>query len=337
MPLRRLFATDSDPIDASTPQSWSQLRLLHRDGSQMNLGFSCSLFQLGSRQFLVLGLRPRPADDAPGLRSQEMRALGRMAGAVAHDFNNLLTGILLYCDLLLAGLDTRDALRAYVQEIRSAGGHSAELVQQLMAVARPQKDTAAHSWGEVVSGTRHLLLRLLGENIELEMNHLPLNDLRRNDLGTNDLGTNDPRRNELRLDLAASEMRVAVPAAEMRQILLNLLLNARDAMPGGGHIALLVAECPACAHPCVALAVQDSGRGMDEETRSRLFENFFTTKRPGEGTGMGLATVQRIVQQHGGTIAVESQPGRGTRMSVHLPRVSRSDEIIPITPERKDR
>jgi signal transduction histidine kinase len=273
---------------------------IRRDGSCLKVQMSCSSFQTEQHDLLILSLREcltqEPSNSVP---SPQLESLGRLVGAVAHDFNNLLTGILLYCDLLVGGLEEHDPRRFYVAEIRRAGGHSAELIQQLMAVARPQsEEISPQSWNAVISGMRNLLTRLLGENVRLQIELSP---------------------NE------ADEC-VAMSAVPMRQIILNLLLNARDAMPQGGSIALsvgLCAECPreaGSARPsCIVLSVTDTGSGMDATTQSRLFRTVFTTKSPGKGTGLGLSTVGRIVKEHGGTIQVESEPGQGTRVRVHLP------------------
>jgi two-component system cell cycle sensor histidine kinase/response regulator CckA len=152
---------------------------------------------------------------------------------------------------------------------------------------------------------RNLLARLLGENIELQMDLASANDV-------------------------DDKARVVMDAVPMRQIILNLLLNARDAMPEGGKITLTVRPCEECAEKsdsgrqgCMVLTVADTGCGMDAATRSRIFQTFFTTKSAGQGTGLGLSTVGRIVKQHGGTIQVVSEPLQGTQVSVHLPRASR--------------
>jgi PAS domain S-box-containing protein len=242
--------------------------------------------------------------------AQKMEAIGRLVGGVAHDFNNLLTGIMLYCDLLLAGLhDSR--LRHHVEEIRLAGEHGGALIQQLLAVARQQVvEPQVLSLNHQVSGMRNLLSRLIGENIELVTK------------------------------LADDLWRVKVDPAQVQQIILNLVLNARDAMPDGGQVTLCTRNCiaplagghgcePAPA-PCIELTVTDTGCGMDAETRSHLFEPFFTTKQTGRGNGLGLATVHRIVKQDGGTIAVESEVGRGTRVIIRLPRVQEPEGATPV-------
>jgi signal transduction histidine kinase len=231
-----------------------------------------------------------------------MEAIGRLVGGVAHDFNNLLTGMVLCSELILSGLGENSPLRRFAEEIRKAGEQGSRLIQQLMAVARQRAvEPCLLCLNDVVSDVRNLLTRLIGENIELV--------------------------DELAGDLGL----VRMDPAQVQQIILNLVLNARDAMPDGGRITLRTRNCDGRrpgheAHnqfcdAWVALAVNDMGCGMDAETRTRLFEPFFTTKKPGQGNGLGLATVYRIVTHDGGRIEVESEIGRGTRVVVYLPRV----------------
>jgi len=218
-----------------------------------------------------------------------MEAIGRLVSGVAHDFNNLLTGVVLCSDLLLAGLEKQSPLRRYAQEIRIAAGHGAELIQQLLAVARQGAVTASLlSFNDAIASLRNLLLRLMGEDIEL-VTHL-----------SDDLAM------------------VKMDPAHAQQIILNLLLNARDAMPDGGRITLITRNCePVASH--IEFEVSDTGCGMDAATRARAFQPFFTTKKPGAGSGLGLATVSSIVHQGGGSLVVESEAGQGTRVVVRLP------------------
>jgi signal transduction histidine kinase len=255
------------------------------------------------------------AEDAPRDREVELRlrqaerleAVGRLAGGVAHDFNNLLTGVLLYCDLLMAHLEPCHRVRKYAEEIRKAGLQATGLVRQLLAVARPtNSEPRLLSLNEIADGMRNLLVRLIGENIELKFQL-------------------DPNLGLIKMD-----------PTQCQQILLNLVLNARDAMPGGGQITVETSNCKvqvltetkpvsdtAGLLPCALFVVADNGSGMDESTRSRLFEAFFTTKAS-KGTGLGLATVHDIVTSNGGLIHVESAQACGTRVSVLLPLVPQS-------------
>lgn len=240
-------------------------------------------------------------------QAERLEAVGRLAGGVAHDFNNLLTGVLLYCDLLLSNLEPCHRVRKYAEEIRKAGMQATGLVRQLLAVARPKtSEPRLFSLNEIAEGMRNLLARLIGENIEMQFRL-------------------DPNLGLVRMD-----------ATQCQQILLNLVLNARDAMPSGGHITVETSNCKVQALteagseissgaliPCALFVVADTGTGMDAATRAHLFEAFFTTKG-GRGTGLGLATVYDIVSNNGGLIHVQSAPGRGTRISVILPLVPES-------------
>ena len=245
-------------------------------------------------------------------QSEKLEAVGRLAGGVAHDFNNLLTGVLLYCDLVMANLEPCHRVRKYAEEIRNAGMQATGLVRQLLTVARPTTaEPRLCSLNDIAEGMRNLLVRLIGENIELKF-HL------------------DPNLGLVRMDPTQSQ-----------QILLNLILNARDAMPGGGQITVQTSNCnvqvfaephspPAnlatantanlVSLPCALFVVADNGSGMDAATRAHLFDAFFTTK-VSQGTGLGLATVRDIVTSNGGLIHVQSAPACGTRVSVLLPRV----------------
>jgi signal transduction histidine kinase len=247
------------------------------------------------------------------LQTQRWEAVGRLAGGVVHDFNNLLTGVMLYCDLLLSSLDARDRRRRYADEIRSAIVQATALVGQLLVFARPQAALPrVLCLNEIAVAMRELLSRLIGENIELDL-HL------------------DPGLGAVKID-----------QAQAQQILLNLVLNARDALPDGGRITIETSNCgfqpvaPTAQQrmfptfPCVLLAVADNGHGMSAETRQRLFEPFFTTKNAGKGTGLGLTTVRSIVTTNHGLIHFESESGRGTRVMIVLPRAS---QIVGTEPE----
>jgi len=264
---------------------------------------------------------PRNLEAEQRLRQAErLEAVGRLAGGVAHDFNNLLTGVLLYCDLLMAHLEPCHRVRKYAEEIRKAGMQATGLVRQLLAVARPtNSEPRLLSLNEIADGMRNLLARLIGENIELKFQL-------------------DPNLGLIKMD-----------PTQCQQILLNLVLNARDAMPGGGQITVETSNCKVqvlaearsgmgspAALPCALFVVADNGSGMDDATRSRLFEAFFTTKA-GKGTGLGLATVHDIVTSNGGLIHVESAPAHGTRVSLLLPLVPeavlRANEFQNFRPE----
>ncbi|HEX6938380.1 MAG TPA: MASE1 domain-containing protein [Longimicrobiales bacterium] len=238
-------------------------------------------------------------------QSQKMEAIGRLAGGIAHDFNNLLTAIHGHTRLLLEDLRPDDPVRADLEEIREASVRAASLTRQLLAFGRKQvHQPRVIDPNAVVRETTRMLRRLIGEDIELQASLEPA------------LG------------------HVRVDPGQLQQVLLNLALNARDAMPAGGRITIATAnvdDASACAAAAdaggwpggwIVLAVSDTGTGMRPEVRERIFEPFFTTKAPGKGTGLGLSTVYGIVQQCNGCIEVDSEVGRGTTVRVYLPRVA---------------
>lgn len=236
------------------------------------------------------------ASDSQSPDAESMEAVGRLVSGVAHDFNNLLTGIVLCSDLILAGLDKNDRLRHYAEEIRCAANQGASLVRQLSAIARPEvAESRPLSLNEIIFGLHDLLARLIGEHIDV-VAHLAEN-----------------------LDV------IEMNPAQARQIVLNLALNARDAMPDGGQLTMTTCNITApgnLGHQSrryIEFVVRDTGIGMDDETRRRIFDPFFTTKGPDKGTGLGLPTVLSIVREHSGSIDIESQPGNGTTVTVRLP------------------
>ena len=240
--------------------------------------------------------------------AKKMEAIGRLAGGVAHDFNNLLTSVLINSDLAAARLPPGDPVREDLKEIRRATTRAASLTSQLLAFGRKQAvEPRVLNLGGLIGETQQMLERLVGETIRFTA----------------------------RVDPAAGS--VCADPGQLEQVLLNLVVNARDAMPNGGTLTVGVADqdvAPGFASqhlglppgPYVVLDVTDTGVGMDAATQSQIFEPFFTTKERGKGTGLGLAMVYGIVRQSNGAIGVESAPGRGTRFEVFLPRVAATSE-----------
>ncbi len=249
-------------------------------------------------------------------QAAKMEAIGQLAGGVAHDFNNMLTAIRGYTELVRQHLPADDAQdRADLEQVVIAADRAAELTRQLLAFSRKQVlAPQVLDPAEIVAGIIPLLRRLLGEHIEIAAH------------------------------VAPGSGRIRVDPAQLEQVILNLAVNARDAMPDGGKLTIesssvdldprYIAVHPgAVAGPHIRLAVSDTGIGMDAATVEHIFEPFFTTKQPGTGTGMGLATVYGIVQQSGGAIYVYSEPGHGTSFHISFPRVVEvAAEAFPAAP-----
>ncbi len=247
-------------------------------------------------------------------QAQKMEAVGRLAGGVAHDFNNVLSVILSYSEIMLADLKVGDPMRDDVNEICKAGHRAADLTRQLLMFSRQQViEPKVLDLNDVLRSMDKMLQRILGEDVTLVS--VPM----------------------------ASLGRVRLDPSGLEQVILNLAVNARDAMPTGGRLTIetsnvLLDEDYArenggmSAGPYVMLAVSDTGIGMDRPTQARIFEPFFTTKAIDKGTGLGLSTVYGIVQQSGGSIAVYSEPGKGTSFKVYLPRVDATLDVTRAEP-----
>ena len=231
-------------------------------------------------------------------QSQKMDAIGKLAGGIAHDFNNLMTAVLGYSDLLLNKLNgDEDGSREKVEGIRDAALRASDLTRQLLAFGRRQMlEMRDVDLRDVVLRSDSLLRRLIGEDI--------------------------------RLDTIIADEAVIVHAdpTQLDQVVINLAVNAREAMPGGGTLTIVVAA----EGDSAVLAVGDTGIGMDDATRDRIFEPFFTTKPFGEGSGLGLSTVDGIVAQSGGTVGVSTTEGSGAVFTVKLPLVS-IPASVPLT------
>jgi len=246
-------------------------------------------------------------------QSQKMEAIGRLAGGVAHDFNNLLTVISGYGHMILRGLKPDDPLHSCIEEILNAASRATSLTNQLLAFSRRQViQPKVLDLNALVANMDRMLRRVIGEHIELETVLTP------------GLGS------------------IKADAGQLEQVILNLAVNARDAMPEGGKLSIRTANVDvrrsshlhADVRPgsYVRLTVADTGEGMDAEIMVHLFEPFYTSKDTGKGTGLGLSTVYGIVKQGGGDIVVESQPGRGATFNIYLPRVTGPTQA-PTTPE----
>jgi two-component system cell cycle sensor histidine kinase/response regulator CckA len=244
-------------------------------------------------------------------QSQKLEGIGQLAGGIAHDFNNLLTVINGYGELALQLLPPDHEVRPQIQQIREAGRRAAALTQQILAFSRKQQlNPVVFNMNDTVKKMETLLRRLIGEDITL-------------------LTTTEPKLWPVKAD-----------EGQIEQVIMNLAVNARDAMPDGGTLEIETrnVEVDASAEPgpmlpkpgaYVKLTVGDTGCGMDDATKARIFEPFFTTKGPDKGTGLGLATVYGIIHQSGGTIAVESRVQQGTVFGVYLPRAAEEAESLP--------
>ncbi len=287
---------------------------LRADGTEFPIEASVSQSLIdGQRLFTVIlrDITRRRQLEEQLLQAQKMEGIGRLAGGIAHDFNNLLMAVFNYLTLATNRLEPDHPARAHLTHVHEAANRAATLTRQLLLFARKQPASPrVLSPRAVVAGLEPMLRRLIGDDLVLK-------------------STLDPDTGHVRAD-----------PIQIEQIVMNLVVNARDAMPKGGTIEIRTsnidldgAHCADHADtepgPFVAITVTDTGVGMSPEVLDRLFEPFFTTKDPGKGTGLGLATCHGIVRQSGGHIAVESAPGRGTTFRVMLPRVQEAPVAPP--------
>jgi len=296
---------------AETGRRWEQ-EIVQYEDKRIAGAFEVFAFQAGSRRvtafFRDVTDRKRAQEErekleAQLLQAQKMEAVGRLAGGVAHDFNNLLTSISGNVALAMLDLAPHEPLFRTMSEINEAADRAASLTRQLLAFSRRQIiEPRVISLSDLVGGLRGMLARLIGEDVEI------------------------------RWFLAPGTGQVKADPSQIEQVVINLCVNARDAMPDGGKLTIETSNVrPDAAytatHPNIApgdyvlLAVSDTGHGMNDETRRRLFEPFFTTKPKDKGTGLGLAMSYGIVRQHGGSIEVYSETGQGTTFKIYLPRV----------------
>src|SRR5882724_373817 len=287
-----------------------EYRMRHKDGSWLVLESTAStVLDAGGRvdKLVIVNrdITARKKLEEQFRQVQKMEAIGRLSGGIAHDFNNLLGVIIGYSELLQERLPSKDLLRESADEIVAAGKRAASLTRQLLAFSRQQVlEPKVLDLNEVVSDMEKMLRRLIGEDIELVAARDPI------------LG------------------RVKADQGQIEQVILNLVVNARDAMPQGGKLVIATANTemdetfvkrypyPVQTGPYIVLTVADSGVGMDAATKARVFEPFFTTKEKGKGTGLGLSTVYGVVKQSGGYIDFDSEPGEGTTFRIYLRRVS---------------
>jgi PAS domain S-box-containing protein len=291
-----------------------QYRMRHKDGSWRVIESRASAILDAQGKVSNLVIVNRDVSERRQLeeqfrQAQKMEAVGRLSGGVAHDFNNLLGVIIGYAEFLQERLEPENALRGSADEILKAGKRAASLTRQLLAFSRQQVlDPKIVDLNAAVSDMEKMLGRLISEDIELTTLLSP------------NLG------------------RVKADQGQLEQVLMNLAVNARDAMPSGGKLVIETENIvmdekfvrrypyPVQPGPYVSLTVTDNGIGMDAETKARAFEPFFTTKEKGKGTGLGLSTVYGVVKQSGGYIDIYSSPGAGTTFKIYLPRVD--DEAI---------
>jgi two-component system, cell cycle sensor histidine kinase and response regulator CckA len=293
-----------------------EYRIRHKDGRWLTLESTASVVRNRDGEVEKLVIVNRDITERKKLeeqlhRSQKLEAIGRLSGGVAHDFNNLLGLIIGYSEALQERIPTDDPYREAVDEIQNAGKRAAALTQQLLAFSRKQVlEPRILNLNNIITDLEKMLRRLVGENITID------------------------------LLLAADTGMVKADRSQIEQVILNLVVNARDAMPEGGKVTIETGKwaldrSTVLRHPYVIpgpyamLKVTDTGCGMDAELQSHIFEPFFTTKEKGKGTGLGLATAYGVIKQSGGYIWVDSEVGKGTTFRIYLPEVNAAPEAIP--------
>jgi len=297
-----------------------------RDGTRVDVSISVAATHdatgLASGAVEMLqDLTARKALEAQFLQSQKMEAVGRLAGGVAHDFNNLLTVIVSYCDMLLTGVKEGDAQYQDLHEILKAGERASALARQMLAFSRQNViRPKVVELNAVLTGTMPLLERLMGSAVRIDTR------------------------------LAPGAGRIRADTGQLEQVIMNLAINARDAMPEGGTLTIETRLANAqetgvnadshvahshLAHSWCLLSVTDTGTGMDAATQARVFEPFFTTKDPGKGTGLGLAMVYGIVEQSEGVVRLDSAPGKGTQFRLYFPSAAEAGSAPMAVPSQR--
>jgi PAS domain S-box-containing protein len=290
----------------------TEAHFVAKDGTRTPYYFTGRRVQLEGKTCLIgtgIDISERKRLEAQLIEAQKMEVIGQLASGVAHDFNNILGVIMGYCDLITAALGPDNSLQTYTEEIRHASERAAGLTRQLLVFSRKQTvQFVVLDLNEVVQDMDKMLRRLVDENIEMTI--VP----------------------------GEQAGRIKADSGYVGQVLMNLVVNARDAMPNGGKLAIAInlvrldedyarTHTGATAGDYVMLSVSDTGTGMTDEVKARLFEAFFTTKPKGKGTGLGLATCQTIIQQCGGHIAISSELGKGTTFKVYFPRVEQPLDV----------
>lgn len=314
--LDLVSAADRDEIRAlqlasATEARRFELKARHNDGTWRNLeAIGHNMLSVSEVGGVVLNLRDvtdRKSLEEQFRQAQKMEAIGQLAGGIAHDFNNLLVPILGYAEIAMGSDNADETTRNYLEQIKEAAERAADLTRQILAFSRSQVlETSATDLTAVIAQITQMISHLIGENIELKTFLAPDIHVVRTDTG------------------------------QIEQLLMNLSVNARDAMPNGGLLTIetentYLDETYVANHGenlvaghYVMISVSDNGEGMDPDTRDRVFEPFFTTKPKGEGTGLGLATAFGIVQQHNGHLTVDSEKGTGTTFKIYLPAVEQA-------------
>ncbi len=322
--LRERFARPFESFEPGPALAGLDLLALRRDGTEFPVEIHLSHARTADGGVVTAAIRDvterghaeeRLRRTQEQLRQvQKMEAVGKLAGGIAHDFNDVLSVILSYAGFLTDAVKTDDELRSDVDEIRKAADRAVHLTRQLLAFSKEQSFTPrAVSLNEIVVGLEKMLGRMAGDAVDLTFVSDPLLGMVRADPG------------------------------QLEQVVMNLVVNARDAMPGGGHIVIETTRVDLAAGQApprpemeageyAVLAVTDTGIGMDQATRERVFEPFFTTKEKGKGTGLGLSVVYGIVAQSGGHVVVDSEPGKGTTFRVFLPRTAETADASMSAP-----